>query len=198
MRAPSRQKCIFCPSPADSDEDVFPEWLLKTVGQDAMILHRTGKQSKKTDSLRVKARIVCQTCNNEWMSRIEEATKPVLQPMLGGESVTLGRVEQEHLARWAVKVSMLVEHLHGKPDDEMYWTESERAAFANPPHARPSKETQVFLGTYTGKAWTARLDGGRRLPNDASENSGQPLGARLPGAGAGNRVDARHEPHPGS
>jgi hypothetical protein len=44
---------------------------------------------------------VCQTCNNEWMSHIEETAKKHLLPMMQGDTVRLDPEAQVHLAVWA-------------------------------------------------------------------------------------------------
>ena len=33
-----------------------------------------------------KLRVVCETCNNEWMSEIEDRVKPILAPLILGQS----------------------------------------------------------------------------------------------------------------
>ena len=58
------------------------------------------------------ANMVCQECNNTWMSRLENRrVKPFLAPMLTNEhAVTLDETRQRDLARWAVIKVLLMEH----------------------------------------------------------------------------------------
>jgi hypothetical protein len=158
MRVESRDQCLFCERRANSDEDIWPKWLLKAVGPRRLYAFRggTAPRERKVGSLKFKARLVCRTCNNGWMSRLENNVRPVLTPMLQGGSALLRRRERHRLALWGVKMSMLVEHtLGGGPT---YWTERERRAFAAPPHPYPPS-TETFIGSYEGDQWRAMLQG---------------------------------------
>jgi hypothetical protein len=54
-----------------------------------------------------KIRVVCQSCNNGWMSRLENATKPILLKLVQGEPTVLDREQQTLLAQWiALKVKI--------------------------------------------------------------------------------------------
>jgi hypothetical protein len=52
---------------------------------------------------------VCSTCNQKWMHRLEDRVAPFLKPMFDGNTVTLNRQQQHHLARWAVKTATVFE-----------------------------------------------------------------------------------------
>jgi hypothetical protein len=54
-------------------------------------------------------KVVCKTCNETWMSGIEEGVKSVLIPMLQGISVTLGTSDQVNLATWIALKVMVIE-----------------------------------------------------------------------------------------
>jgi|HubBroStandDraft_1064217.scaffolds.fasta_scaffold133258_2 hypothetical protein len=51
---------------------------------------------------------VCRSCNNEWMSMLQEATKSFLVPMLVGKSISLHRNAQIALAAW-IATTMVAE-----------------------------------------------------------------------------------------
>lgn len=94
MRVGRREQCLFCDAPADSVEDVWPQWILRTVGPRRLLASRTGAnpESRRVKSLKLKARIVCTTCNNTWMSRLEQSVKPHLTPMLKPQNTKLERM----------------------------------------------------------------------------------------------------------
>jgi hypothetical protein len=52
-------------------------------------------------------RAVCRICNNGWMNAVEEATKPILIPMLQGQSIELSTEQKRRLAEW-ITLKMLV------------------------------------------------------------------------------------------
>ena len=56
-----------------------------------------------------KPRVVCQTCNNTWMSRMETAVKPTLLPLMLREARHLTREDQVTLTTWALLKNMVAE-----------------------------------------------------------------------------------------
>lgn len=46
---------------------------------------------------------ICDPCNTGWMSQMENRAKAILDPMIRGQSVVLGRDEQTLLAGWVAK-----------------------------------------------------------------------------------------------
>jgi hypothetical protein len=51
-----------------------------------------------------------QTVKLGWMSRLQEAVRPILIPMLKGERITLHRKQQTILARWVAVNVMTAEY----------------------------------------------------------------------------------------
>jgi hypothetical protein len=56
-------------------------------------------------------RVVCENCNNTWLSAIQNAAKPVLIPMLNGQTCVLGHEKQQALATWIAMATMTSEFL---------------------------------------------------------------------------------------
>lgn len=54
-------------------------------------------------------RCVCRTCNNGWMSRLENDARPHIEPMLRGEKQRLDSAGQGIVAVWIVKTAMVME-----------------------------------------------------------------------------------------
>jgi hypothetical protein len=78
----ARRQCIFCPSPANTKEHVWPEWVLAVIDQDRPFRFELGSDPEFVFSGEFKIRCVCGTCNHGWMSRLENEVKPFLEPML--------------------------------------------------------------------------------------------------------------------
>lgn len=116
--------CLFCTNRADSLEHVIPQWIFRRVSPEmgaGMEIHAGHFQegsgtttSRKHLANTLCARLVCQQCNNGWMSDLEtrvidafglliEPSRPVLfQTMLE----SLG--QKSHLvARWSLKTALL-------------------------------------------------------------------------------------------
>ncbi|HWD29627.1 MAG TPA: hypothetical protein VG387_20815 [Rhizomicrobium sp.] len=63
------------------------------------------------DSHARKIRRVCAICNKGWMSRLQEATKPYLLPLIEGRRTILSRKGQKAIAVWAAMTVMTGEFL---------------------------------------------------------------------------------------
>jgi hypothetical protein len=55
--------------------------------------------------------VVCGKCNNEWMSQLETAVKPIILPLLVGAPSVLNADMQSTLARWILMKMMLAEQI---------------------------------------------------------------------------------------
>lgn len=117
-RPPRRQAappktCLFCGVIGPlNEEHIYGDWLrnLGFAGEGVReivpgdgsqpIIQRGGPFSKKL-------KIVCYPCNNQWMSGMETAAKPLLTAMFNARdsSVRLNQAAQLTLARWAFKTA---------------------------------------------------------------------------------------------
>src|SRR5690606_9354269 len=59
-----------------------------------------------------KVREVCRSCNNGWKSRLQEAAKPRLVPLITGGWREISPGDQKILAAWAVMFTMVLELAH--------------------------------------------------------------------------------------
>jgi hypothetical protein len=112
-------RCIFCQNAyANSEEDYWPKWLQKlippkyastdfrtNIGGDWRVTH-----SLKVDPSRHTLRVVCRTCNNVWMSQIQNRASSILKPLVKGHNRVLSRSDAETLSAWAAMTAMVIEH----------------------------------------------------------------------------------------
>lgn len=102
-------------------------------------------------TIELTAAVVCETCNNGWMSRLETAAQPLLVSMIqGAESVILDAENQRTVTAWATKTAMVFEHTLSLPTADIYWSAEERAAFRSPPHTPPGRNTVVRIAAHAG------------------------------------------------
>jgi hypothetical protein len=139
---------MFCGMPADSREDIIPNWLTRqnlvppgTAGPVTYTSHGETVRQWSTQTLAfLKIKAVCKNCNNKWMSRIEESAKKHLQPMMQGDTVQLDPAAQVELAVWACLKVMAWESVaegvvtHAE-DRELMWK-----------HQQPPGYSVVVLG----------------------------------------------------
>ena len=133
------RKCMFCSEKASTREDAWPVWLMNrfpissTARIDAQRGGRTlGNWPAAKPKLQVKW--LCASCNNGWMSKLENEAKPVLESILDDKLKDIDASDQSTLARWAVKTTMVLDAI----DSNRPWFYSEderkmmRAALAVP------------------------------------------------------------------
>ena len=119
-----RKHCLFCENFANSKEDTFPLWLLEVIGkhEDMYKTVRGLPTTVQKGSAVLRIRTVCETCNNGWMSELEEDVIPVLRPLLLDLSIPLSSEQQSLLATWVMKTGMVLDsiykHVHFYQKDE--------------------------------------------------------------------------------
>jgi hypothetical protein len=117
------RRCIFCESEGPlTREDVIPRWVADILNdmepgdpEPEWRLHYTAgglverDRQHPTGDPTVIVRTVCERCNNGWMSELEERVKPIMEPMIRGQRVTLDVEQQLDVATWASKTVAALE-----------------------------------------------------------------------------------------
>jgi hypothetical protein len=113
--------CIFC---GNTDgratvEHVIPQWVRRRLDPGGSLELFAGeapgsaarRQVAKFQHLNITLRgVICERCNNDYLSQLESAVRPVLSPMIFSASATvLTPADQALLATWAVKTVLLFE-----------------------------------------------------------------------------------------
>ena len=119
--------CVFCGYQGKlHNEHAWPEWIrevlpdghVKGYASQHEILVGTGYVKESTPMLRAEAadrkvKVVCQSeCNGGWMSDLENAAKPALEPLILGEPRNLSEEDQTLIALWAAKTEMMLQFIH--------------------------------------------------------------------------------------
>lgn len=60
----------------------------------------------------LRVRCVCATCNGGWMSNLETAARPILEPLIHGQTCQLDGPAQQVLAKWAFKTMAMIQFTH--------------------------------------------------------------------------------------
>jgi hypothetical protein len=121
-RAPS--KCIFCGFAGKlTGEHIWSRWMRRYIPKNLAYYRSLSaidhpdradfKVFKRPGDIQDwKVVCVCETrCNNGWMRRsIDEPARPVMIPLLNGESSRLTSHEQQIVASWAVLKAMVAEY----------------------------------------------------------------------------------------
>lgn len=100
-----------------SQEDVLPLWLDDAFPRDtkASVVRRhvTHQDDDRHEwdgkLLGLRTGKVCRACNNGWLSDLENATKPILLPLINGHVRMLTATEQARVAIWATKTLLTMQ-----------------------------------------------------------------------------------------
>lgn len=149
--------CIFCEATGAtvkiSKEHTFSNWINKVLTPEAVgsdlsmertILH--GPQAGTANTWPVKevashtVAVVCKPCNEGWMSQLETQVRPLIEPMILGQTATLTSDQQITVATWAALKTAVFEHVW---TDQPVLTAQDRRLIMD--HNMPPASMQVRL-----------------------------------------------------
>jgi hypothetical protein len=157
----SGRKCIFCGSDGPlTKEHVLGNWLADVGLSDELVenmagpLNRIGTSFGTARPFQITVKSVCASCNNGWMSRLEQTARRVLAPKILGEHGRIQRDDAGAIASWIHKTALVAMYLssddarregYGLPPEEYsrLYQASERI--------RPLAESTYWIGRYTGE-----------------------------------------------
>ncbi len=120
-----RRWCIFCGNGNLSKEHFWPQWarsllpatisgeyverIVITEGSRRPVMPPVDR-TRQGHVATKKIQAVCGPCNNTWMSRLEQAARPVLTPLILGQPRTITTDDARVMAEWIVLKMMVGEH----------------------------------------------------------------------------------------
>ena len=143
--------CLFCGEGNLTIEDVWPKWLLGICPPRRITV--TGLDKKPLSwagpAAAIRARVVCQRCNNGWMSDLESAVCKFLKPLIEGasEPVFLSVTEQLQLGAWLTKTAMVIGPAC-RPSVELFPFED--CAYLRTKGTPPTSVVDLQVGSYSG------------------------------------------------
>jgi hypothetical protein len=98
-----------------SREHVFNRWLREHFGELTESDHVRRLVTEGADNAEehigapfdVVVRRVCRDCNHGWMQQMDNEVRPIMEPMLDGEPRTLSILDQNTVATWATKITLV-------------------------------------------------------------------------------------------
>ncbi len=114
------RKCLFCDHNANSPEHLWPKWMRRHFARTShdkrlsgqVLVNKGTVKEREIDFLSghtttTKMKVVCKLCNERWMSAMEVAAKPFIEPMLLGKPVQMNKAAIAATAEWvALKMMM--------------------------------------------------------------------------------------------
>jgi hypothetical protein len=125
----SKRKCIFCSKGNLTHEHIYPKWLFDHLKLDSVIFQPSStaylikgsrnaeiiEQTKWSSDEReiryedFKTKVVCQNCNNGWMSNLERVVKPIFVELLNNQSdIKENSAKASVLSQWAIIKVILI------------------------------------------------------------------------------------------
>lgn len=95
----------------------MPLWVARLYPGEAWWRHESmgpdggDTKIKRAKRPSVKSRKFCATCNNVWMSQLEQAVQPILTEMIEGRRIRLDAARQELVAFWVCKTTLAFESM---------------------------------------------------------------------------------------
>lgn len=141
--------CIFCDNESGSEEHLWPDWMhrfMKEHGINLGALRVQEGSGRETieDDLEKTINTVCHTCNNTWMSRVEDKNVPRLKTMLQNIPLTIDPGGMKILTQWAVKTAMVQDSIKPRIGNENFYTREERVAMRE--KLQIPARTRVWIG----------------------------------------------------
>jgi hypothetical protein len=161
--------CLFCPNVANTKEDMWPDWLIRCVGEDrnspSQYWRSTFAEPKTWAGPRFKVKNVCEDCNGVWMSDLENAVRRPMGCLINDLSIPLSCDDQYAIARWCCKTAMVIEG--AKQDKNKFYGDEDRKNLRTMKAMPP--DTWVWLGrcaqSYLLHAEARMLHVRRQMPN---------------------------------
>ena len=120
--------CAFCPHSGKlSAEHIVAKWMRDLFPHITQAWY--GKHVFRSSTLDWKASVVCENCNNGWMSEIEaQHAKPALPPLiLGEDGFPISESMARSIALYAFKTAVVLDHAHR--DSPPFFAVNDRYAF---------------------------------------------------------------------
>lgn len=123
------RKCMFCDGRASTKEDAWPLWLVRKFPDPVGVTVEAQRKDNRPTHWRqrghfAKAKFVCKSCNNQWMSQLENQAKPIIERLLSNAESRFDSIDREVVARWVLKTAMVFEAVGGT---DWFYTADERA-----------------------------------------------------------------------
>jgi hypothetical protein len=174
-------KCIFCGGSGLSKQHIWPNWFRNIINRDSKshtqqtvsykyrksgVYATPGSRQKQGDLWSRKIRNVCATCNNGWMSVIENGVKPLLTNLIAGRISVITEKEQSDFAAWVTLLAIMAEYT----DIKSAGISSEDRQFLYNFKKCPPK-WHIWIGSYDGVRWNRRYyhQGVLAIPKDKYE-----------------------------
>ena len=165
--------CAFCASEAKlSGEHIWDDWISDAYAAIGVTdFHFAdygpeGEELRSYDGVRInkKAKVVCEPCNNRWMSNLTGEVKTISKDMvLHGKEIRLDTAELQTLSHFAFLKAVVLDHLAS--DRPPFWSIDARHAFRK--RREVPEGVQVWISSLFERHAEGRVWSGYAQPQNA-------------------------------
>jgi len=145
--------CIFCNNESGSEEHFWPAWVHRFIKENGIRLGglrvQLGNEPETiTDDLEKTINTVCHTCNNTWMSKVEDKNRPRFLNMMKNDPLTIDPGGMKIITEWAVLRAIMLDSEKPSIGYENFYTREERIAMRE--RLEIPDRTRVWFGALDG------------------------------------------------
>lgn len=160
--------CVFCGASGKmTAEHVLPNWLA-TIGlaSEPVVqaasgwLNRSPQSRGSSRPFQTRVKAVCATCNNGWMSELEQVARRVFTPIIRGEPRGILEDDQPALAMWALKTTLVAMMVSSREDRTLGYGLPEAEftdLYMQRGQPRALDHVHVWLGRFSGEQHMASV-----------------------------------------
>ena len=141
--------CIFCDEESGSEEHFWPAWVHRFIKENKIELgglrvQRGNEPETITDNLEKTINTVCHTCNNTWMSGVEDKNVPRFKPMMKYDPLSIDPGGMKIITQWAVLRAIMLDSEKPSIGLKNFYTREERIAMRE--RLEIPARTRVWIG----------------------------------------------------
>jgi len=145
--------CIFCNEESGSEEHFWPAWVHRFIKENGIELEglrvQLGNEPETiTDDLEKTINTVCRTCNNKWMSKVEDKNRPRFLLMMKNDPLSIDPGGMKIITEWAVLRAIMLDSEKPSIGYENFYTREERVAMRE--RLEIPARTRVWFGALDG------------------------------------------------
>lgn len=150
--------CIYCGNRANSQEHVYPAWMIEALSRDTRGLRLPTRAQVRKDGVLIRQMMgkvtprktvefttkVCAECNNGWMNRVGERARPFVEKMMAGLPTELTTEAQAAVDTFMTMTTITRYSAEHRAYVNHEWTRRLRETEA------PLPDWMVWVGRYEG------------------------------------------------
>jgi hypothetical protein len=137
-------KCIFCENESGSEEHLWSAWMHRLMKFGPIRIQEADNPDVIEVDPEKTINTICQSCNNEHFSQLEQRVSPFLGPMIQGTPTEIDPPRLRLLIKWAIKTAMLMDSIKQRHGDPKFYSRFKCTEFRKTD--RIPSNTRIWIG----------------------------------------------------